>query len=169
MVSGRALGRIARASFGRPFVSTSLIFTIAAVASLARLLNASVGDAAHGSSTRSCRLVFNLLMTSRMTGAQFGRMAAMSVLVTLTMGLVARLVAVPLRMSRPELSAFLLVVMFSNSGNYALPVVLFAFGNEALAFASVYFVVSAILVYTFGVFVAASGRASLRTALGRVL
>ena len=108
-------------------------------------------------------------MTSRMTGAQFGRMAAMSVLVTLTMGLVARLVAVPLRMSRPELSAFLLVVMFSNSGNYALPVVLFAFGNEALAFASVYFVVSAILVYTFGVFVAASGRASLRTALGRVL
>jgi predicted permease len=47
--------------------------------------------------------------------------------------------------------------MFSNSGNYALPVVLFAFGAEALGHASVFFVTSAILVYTVGVFVAASG------------
>ena len=60
---------------------------------------------------------------------------------------------------------FILVAMFSNSGNYALPVVLFAFGRESLAFASVYFVTSAILVYTFGVFVAATGRGSAWTAL----
>ena len=52
--------------------------------------------------------------------------------------------------------------MFSNSGNYALPVVLFAFGHEALAFASVYFVTSAILIYTVGILVAASGRGSVR-------
>jgi predicted permease len=81
------------------------------------------------------------------------------------MGVAACLAAVALRLDRQTLSSFLLVVMFSNSGNYALPVVLFAFGRDALGFASVYFVTSAILVYTVGVFVAASGRRSVRRAL----
>jgi hypothetical protein len=40
------------------------------------------------------------------------------------MGLVARPAALPLRMRRPEMSAFLMVVMCSNKGNYGLPVVL---------------------------------------------
>ena len=150
------------------FVSDILpIFTIAAVGFLlARLLNASVRTLAHVVfyALIPC-LVFNLLITSRMTGAQFGRMAAMSVLVTLTMGLVGRLVAVPLRMSRPELSAFLLVVMFSNSGNYGLPVVLFAFGPDALVHATAYFVAGSVMTYTLGVFLAAAGRRSVRSAL----
>ena len=150
------------------FVSDILpIFTIAAVGFLlARLLNASVKTLAHVVfyALVPC-LVFNLLVTSRMTGGQFGRMAAMSVLVTLTMGLVARLVALPLRMSRPELSAFLMVVMFSNSGNYGLPVVLFAFGPDALAYATAYFVAGSVMTYTLGVFLAAAGRRSVRSAL----
>src|SRR4030095_13529475 len=61
--------------------------------------------------------------------------------------------------------SFLLVVMFSNSGNYALPLILFAFGSEALAHASVYFVTSAIIVYTVGVLIAASGDQGLKRAL----
>jgi len=150
------------------FVSDILpIFTIAAVGFLlARLLKASVRTLAHVVfyALVPC-LVFNLLVTSRMTGVQFGRMAAMSVLLTLTMGLIARLVAIPLRMSRPELSAFLLVVMFSNSGNYGLPVVLFAFGPDALVHATAYFVAGSVMTYTLGVFLAAAGRRSLRRAL----
>jgi predicted permease len=110
-------------------------------------------------------LVFNQLATSKIGGVQFGQMVLFCVLVTAAMGIAARLTAVPLRLDRPTLVAFLLVVMFSNSGNYALPVVLFAFGREALAYASVYFVASATLVYTAGVFLAASGRRSLRRAL----
>ena len=89
----------------------------------------------------------------------------LAMLLTAAIGLAGRLAAIPLRLERTTLSSFLLVVMFSNSGNYALPVVLFAFGREALAFASVYFVASAILVYTCGVFVAASGRRSVAAAL----
>jgi hypothetical protein len=46
--------------------------------------------------------------------------------------------------------------------------VLFAFGRESLAFASVYFVMSAALVYTVGVFVAGSGRGTLWSALSGV-
>jgi predicted permease len=114
-------------------------------------------------------LVFTLLVTSTMSGADFGRMALFCVLLTGAMGLVARLVAWPLGLDRQTLSSFLLVVMFSNSGNYALPVVLFAFGREALAFSSVYFVTSAMVVYTVGVFVAASGGRSVRRALTGIL
>jgi predicted permease len=47
-------------------------------------------------------------------------------------------------------------------------VVLFAFGKDALAFASVYFVTSAILIYTFGILVAASGGASVKAAWARL-
>jgi hypothetical protein len=114
-------------------------------------------------------LVFNLLVRSSMTPLQFGRTAILAVLVAATMGLVSRLAAVPLRLSRPEQSAFLLVVMFSNSGNYGLPVVLFAFGAEALAHASVFFITGSVMTYTIGVFLAAAGRRSGRQALAGVV
>ena len=114
-------------------------------------------------------LVFNQLVTAQVSGSQSLRVAAFCVLLTMAIGLVARLVSVPLRLDRMTLSSFLLVAMFSNSGNYALPVVLFAFGKDALAFASVYFVTSAILIYTAGILVAASGHGSLRLAVTRLL
>jgi hypothetical protein len=110
-------------------------------------------------------LVFNQLVTSNITGSEFSRMVLYCILLTAAMGAVARLAAVPLRLDREAMISFLLVVMFSNSGNYALPVVLFAFGREALSYASVYFVTSATTVYTVGVFIAASGGRSVRKAL----
>ena len=114
-------------------------------------------------------LVFDQLVSAQITRGEFTRMAAFCVLLTLTMGAVARLAAIPLRLNRPTLSSFLLVVMFSNSGNYALPVVLFAFGRDALAYASVYYVASAIVLYTVGVFVAASGHGNVGRALAGIV
>jgi predicted permease len=114
-------------------------------------------------------LVFNLLVTSTISAGEFGRMALFCVLVTATTGIIARLIAIPLRLDRAMLSAFLLVVMFSNSGNYGLPVAMFAFGREALARATVYFVTGSVLTYTVGVFLAASGRRAVSQALLGVL
>ena len=108
---------------------------------------------------------FRMLSTSKMTGPEAGRIALLAILVMVVMGLLARIAAIPFRLSRAELSGFLLVAMFSNGGNYGLPVVLFAFGNEALAPATVYFVTSSILTYTAGVFLAASGRRSVSRAI----
>jgi predicted permease len=108
---------------------------------------------------------FRLLITSRITGPQAGRMALLAVLVLGVMGLLARIAALPLGLSRSELSAFLLVVMFSNGGNYGLPVVLFAFGNQAMPHATVYFVTSSILTYTVGVFLASAGQRSVTRAI----
>jgi predicted permease len=110
-------------------------------------------------------LVFNLLVTSTISGGEFARMALFCVLVTAATGTMARLIAIPLHLDRAMLSAFLLVVMFSNSGNYGLPVAMFAFGREALARATVYFVTGSVLTYTVGVFLAASGRRAIGQAL----
>jgi malate permease and related proteins len=154
------------------FVSDILpIFVVAGVGFLlARRLGASVKtlSTVAFNSLSPC-LVFDQLVTARISGSQSLRVAAFCVLLTIAMGLAARLTSVPMRLDRTTLSSFLLVAMFSNSGNYALPVVLFAFGKEALAFASVYFVTSAILIYTAGILVAASGRGSVRTALARLI
>jgi predicted permease len=114
-------------------------------------------------------LVFDQLVSSRLSGSDVGRMALFCVLLIATMGLAARLAAISLRLDRRTLSSFLLVVMFSNSGNYALPLILFAFGQEALSYASVYFVTSAIMVYTVGVVIAASSGQGLRRSLMGIL
>jgi len=110
-------------------------------------------------------LVFDLLVTSEVGAGQFGRVALFYLLVAASAGLMARVAAVPLRLDRRALAAFLLVVVCSNTGNYALPVTLLAFGREALAHASVYFVASASFSYTGGVLLAASGRHSWPHAL----
>jgi malate permease and related proteins len=113
-------------------------------------------------------LVFTVLTTSTVSGVEFGRMAAFYVSVVAAAGVMAWLTAKAMGLDRTSLSAFLLVVVCSNSGNYGLPVALLAFGPEALAFASVYFVSSAIFSYTGGVLLAASGRRSILQALAGV-
>ena len=110
-------------------------------------------------------LVFNILATSTVESSQVGRMVLFYLLVATSAALMARIVAIPLRLDRRALTAFLLVVICSNSGNYGLPVTLLAFGREALTFASVYFVTSSMFTYTGGVFLAASGKRSIRDAL----
>lgn len=113
-------------------------------------------------------LVFNVLVSSTLDAAQSSRMALFYLLVTLSAAVMARLAAIPLQLDRRMLSAFMLVAMSSNSGNYGLPVTLLAFGRDALAFASVYFVTSAIFSYTGGVLIAASGRLDVRDAVARL-
>jgi hypothetical protein len=110
-------------------------------------------------------LVFNLLVTSKISPDEFGKMVLFTVCVVLGIGLIGRLITLPLRLDRAMASAFLIVIMFSNGGNYGLSVNNFAFGKEALARATIYFVTSTILMYTVGVFVASSGQSGFRKAL----
>ncbi len=113
-------------------------------------------------------LVFNLLVKSQQSSPQLVQMAGLAFLCVSSMGLIGYVVSRPLRLSKPELSAFLLVVMISNGGNYGLPVVLFAFGPQALTYATVFFVASSILTNTLGVFIAASGRRNAGGAFLRI-
>lgn len=114
-------------------------------------------------------LVFSLIVTTRISAQEFGQMALFTICLILGIGLIGWLMTLPLRLDRAILSAFLIVVMFSNGGNYGLSVNLFAFGQEALARATIYYVTSTILMYTLGVFLANRGHSSVRQALAGVL
>lgn len=113
-------------------------------------------------------LAFNILVTSKISAAELGRMALLAVCTVLGIGLITWLVTLPLRLDRATASACLIVVMFANGGNYGLPLTLFAFGQEALAYATVYFVTSVAMTYTIGIFLASSGQRSLSDALTSV-
>ena len=145
------------------------IFVVAAVGfAIARVFEADVRTLSRVTfNALSPCLVFHLLVTSSLSAADFGRMTALALVTIVGIGLVARLVTLPFRLDRATTSAFLIVVMFSNSGNYGLPVVLFAFGRDALAHATVYFVVNAVATYTLGVFLASAGRRSIGQARER--
>jgi predicted permease len=54
--------------------------------------------------------------------------------------------------------------MFANTGNYGLPLVAFAFGEEALSYAGIFFVTTTLLFYTVGVLIASVGHMSLKDA-----
>ena len=147
------------------------IFAVAAVGFLlARLVRADVKTLSRVTfNALSPCLVFHLLVTSRLAMGDFGRMALFAALMVLGIGVIARVVAAPFRLDRATLAAFLVVVMFSNNGNYGLPAVLFAFGRESLTYASVYFATNSVLMFTVGVFLASSGTKGARRALAGIV
>ena len=147
------------------------IFLIAGAGfALARWLKASVVTLTHVVfyALLPC-FAFRLLISSVATGRRFGMMVLLAVLVMVTMAAVGALLSLALRLSRAESTVFLLVVMFSNGGNYGLPVVSFAFGEDALSYGTVFFLTGSVLTNTVGAFLAAAGRRSLRTAATSVL
>ena len=147
------------------------IFVIAAAGfALAKWLNASATTLTHVVfyALLPC-FAFRLLISTVATGRQFGRMVLLAVLVMLAMAVIGAIVSAALRLSRAESTVFLLVVMFSNGGNYGLPVVSFAFGEEALSYGTVFFLTGSVLTNTVGAFLAAAGRRSIRHAAASVL
>jgi len=109
-------------------------------------------------------LVFQAIVDSNLPGGDLLRMVGLALTVLLTTGVVAGLAARWLGWRRSMIAAIVLVVVLPNAGNYGLSVALFAFGDAGLAQASVFFVMSAVLTFTLGVFVASMGRASLAEA-----
>jgi predicted permease len=110
-------------------------------------------------------LVFSSLVKSTVSGGEFWDIASFEILITLVMGLVAWGVARALRFNRAMESAFLLTTLYVNAGNYGLSVNQLAFGDEALARAVIYFVVSSLLINTTGVYLASRGTAKAGDAL----
>ena len=59
-------------------------------------------------------------------------------------------------------SGFLLSVLFTNSGNYGVPLCTFAFGVEGTANALAYMMYSSVIIYTMAVYFASRGSSSVR-------
>jgi len=109
-------------------------------------------------------LVFNLLLHVELKADEILATMAYTVLVSGVGGLLALGLGKLMHLERPILMAVIITVAFGNTGNYGLPLVSFAFGAEALAFASLYFVTTSILFNTAGVLLASLGHMDFRTA-----
>ena len=114
-------------------------------------------------------LIFRIIVDNRVTGEAMLRVGAFAVLGLVVLAGVAALAAWRLRWPPSLVAAGALVVLLPNAGNFGLSANLLAFGEPGLAGASLYFVTSAILSYTLGVFVASLGKASPARALASLV
>jgi predicted permease len=110
-------------------------------------------------------LIFTLLTSGRLNGDDITQMVFYTAASVLIMGIITAIIAYALRLKRSIMVALLLTVMFGNAGNFGLSLNLFAFGEDAVAYAAIFFVTSAFLVYTLGVVLASWGKTNLKTAI----
>jgi len=110
-------------------------------------------------------LLFQLLTTNRLEGSDLLIIVSLTVCVMLLLGLIAWLVGLGFHLERRILIAVILAAVFGNMGNFGLALNAFAFGERALAYASVAFVTDSILMYTLGVVIVSMGKLSLGKAL----
>ena len=110
-------------------------------------------------------LVFSILTHNPLGKSEIfftiGFVSLLNVLVGLLTWVACRLLKIERRLT----AAVLMTAMFMNSGNYGLPLTLFAFGEAALAYASLYFVTAQLFVNSVGIIIASSGSAGLLQSL----
>jgi malate permease and related proteins len=113
-------------------------------------------------------LAFRMLVLARVSDPNIGRLVALAVLIMGAMGVVGYIAAKMLGLDGRHLRAFIMVVMFSNGGNYGLPVVQFAFGPEALTYATIFFLAGSVTTYVTGAFFAGNRRGKIAGALDKI-
>ena len=113
-------------------------------------------------------LAFRMLVTFKTSGGNVGRLMLLAVTIMGAMGVVGYAAGKGFGLDSKSLRAFMMVVMFSNGGNYGLPVVRFAFGPEALTYATIFFLTGSVTTYVTGAFFAGSHRSKLAGALDKI-
>ncbi|MBA2528933.1 MAG: AEC family transporter [Euzebyales bacterium] len=99
-------------------------------------------------------LVFSYIADSSLTRQELGAASGFVVLYMVAMTAVGALVVVLLRWPRELLGPALLTTVFPNSGNYGLPVLLFAFGEAGFERGVAVVVLQFVLMYSVGVYFA---------------
>lgn len=114
-------------------------------------------------------LIFNLLITSQLNNDDIFRIMGFATAQIILMGVLAFLLGRALRLERKLFVAIILVAISPNAGNYGMSLNLFAYGEEALAYAGLYFATTAIFTYTVGVMIASMGTTNFRQALAQLI
>ena len=110
-------------------------------------------------------MVLDILTRSQLTVFDILRTSGFAIGTILISGFLTLLGGYFLKLDRPVLMAVLLTSVFANSGNYGLPLISFAFGQDALAYGSIYYITFALLVNTLGILIASMGRLKFKDAV----
>ncbi len=114
-------------------------------------------------------LVFSSISHSQLQAAEFGQLVLFTVLVMGLLAVISGTLAKLLRLEQKLSSAFTLSSTLINAGNFGLPFIAFAFGEDGLSRAVVIFTTTSIVANTLGVFLASRGSGSVRQSLANVL
>jgi predicted permease len=110
-------------------------------------------------------LIFDLLIQNQLKLNEAAIVIVFTLCFILMIGLLTFVTGYFLKLERSALVAILITTMFANTGNYGLPLVSFAFGEQALSYAGIYFATTTLLFYTGGVFLASLGHMTFREAI----
>jgi len=114
-------------------------------------------------------LTFNSLSTSKVEFSTVWRLSLATVLMPLALWPIFSLVFAALKWEKSFARAMLLPSLFTNAGNYGLPVCLFAFGTQGMDLGVVFMVTQSVLIASVGVFIAASSNMKPESAFRQVL
>lgn len=96
-------------------------------------------------------LIFNVIGSAQVDVSAATRMIVFAVVVHITLAGVAWAVAKALGRSEKMVSAYILIAVFGNVGNFGLPLIEFRLGQEAFAAATVYFLAITTIAFIIGV------------------
>ncbi|MCK5828593.1 AEC family transporter [Candidatus Bipolaricaulota bacterium] len=115
-------------------------------------------------------LIFRFIYTSTISFDSALSIGGYIILIQLSMFAISRIVGRFRRWDADSQAAGSLVLLFANCGNYGLPVMLFAFGEEGFAFGIIFVIVSNMMQATIGISVASWQKdATWKQGLTRVL
>ena len=114
-------------------------------------------------------LVFTSITGASWAGGDWLKVSALAAATTFTLIILSWIIARAIHLNRELAVAFVLSTSFMNAGNFGLPLSLLAFGDKGLGFAVVFFVATAILMFTVGAFVACSSRGGFKQALANLI
>lgn len=109
--------------------------------------------------------IFSILASTQIEANEMLQMVGLAVTLSIIIGTLSFGIGRVLQLDPRSTSAFILTATFINAGNYGLSLNSFALGDVGLLWASIFFITSAMLLNSVGVYVATAGRASPKKAL----
>ncbi len=113
-------------------------------------------------------LIFDLLANSEINQDAMFRISAFAATQVISLILITWLLGRALKLERKLLAAVIIAATFMNTANYGLSLIMFAFGETAMAHASIFYITTAFLTYTIGVAIASLGNLNVKQTLIRL-
>ncbi len=111
-------------------------------------------------------LIFEALIRSKQSISKFVPKAILfMIILTFSLWFLSYLFSKLLKLDNLESSAFSLSTIMMNCGNFGVPLILFAFGEKALAYAVVILVTFTFPLGTLAVFIASKGKTSVKASI----